>query len=440
MKKELLMLAVIMLCLICAVGHAEGKTFDGRSYTTIADAYVITESDYAKPMKWESTKQATVYFSLTAPRDGTYYITVKPKTSNPAYLYVYDRAQTQILKKSVYQNQMYVYAYKAGKYEKIYFGIYFSSKREGTFSICFDNQHVAGLFSEVTKEPTCTEAGVRTYPCELCNNPAKTEAIPKTGHTGTWKTTKAATCTAAGEKTLECTVCKQKVKEAIPATGHTPGSWVTVQAATTTAEGKQTKSCTVCGTVLETQSIPKIAQTGALSASATSMGNDGSFTVTLSIQNNPGIAYFGIDSNAASKGVTIENAQATGIAQGWSVSTGNKIVLYSTSDATGNGAFLVLTMKSASKEETELSFTVSECYNSNEKNVTVTGTSVKIKKGGLLGDCNGDGVVDGRDLLRLARYIAGAGVEIDRSAADITGDGNVDGRDVLRLAKQLAGN
>ena len=54
------------------------------------------------------------------------------------------------------------------------------------------------------------------------------------------------------------------------------------------------------------------------------------------------------------------------------------------------------------------------------------------------GDSNGDGVVDGRDLLRLARYIAGSGVDINVSAADLNGDGIVDGRDVLRLAKKLA--
>ena len=55
------------------------------------------------------------------------------------------------------------------------------------------------------------------------------------------------------------------------------------------------------------------------------------------------------------------------------------------------------------------------------------------------GDVNGDGTVDGRDLLRLARFIAGNNVTIDAAAADMNGDGNVDGRDVLRLAKKLAG-
>ena len=57
----------------------------------------------------------------------------------------------------------------------------------------------------------------------------------------------------------------------------------------------------------------------------------------------------------------------------------------------------------------------------------------------ILGDANGDGYVDGRDLLRLARYMAGDGVTVDMAGADVNGDGNVDGRDVLRLAKQLAG-
>ena len=57
------------------------------------------------------------------------------------------------------------------------------------------------------------------------------------------------------------------------------------------------------------------------------------------------------------------------------------------------------------------------------------------------GNVNGDanGTVDGRDLLRLARYLAGQDVTIDRKAADVNGDGLIDGRDLLRLARFLAG-
>ena len=57
----------------------------------------------------------------------------------------------------------------------------------------------------------------------------------------------------------------------------------------------------------------------------------------------------------------------------------------------------------------------------------------------LSGDVNGDGTVDGRDLLRLAKHLAGNAVQIDASAADLNGDGQIDGRDLLRLAKFLAG-
>ena len=60
-----------------------------------------------------------------------------------------------------------------------------------------------------------------------------------------------------------------------------------------------------------------------------------------------------------------------------------------------------------------------------------------VRPGNVTGDA--DGVVDGRDLLRLARYLAGQDVTIDRKAADVNGDGEIDGRDLLRLARFLAG-
>ncbi len=54
---------------------------------------------------------------------------------------------------------------------------------------------------------------------------------------------------------------------------------------------------------------------------------------------------------------------------------------------------------------------------------------------GLLGDVNGDGTVDGRDVIRLLRYQTGEGVTIVRENSDVNGDGVVDGRDALRLLK-----
>jgi len=64
---------------------------------------------------------------------------------------------------------------------------------------------------------------------------------------------------------------------------------------------------------------------------------------------------------------------------------------------------------------------------------TVTVTDI------LYGDVNGDGEIDGADVTRLRRYIAGWDVEIDHDAADVNDDGEIDGADVTRLRRYIAG-
>lgn len=56
----------------------------------------------------------------------------------------------------------------------------------------------------------------------------------------------------------------------------------------------------------------------------------------------------------------------------------------------------------------------------------------------LPGDVNGDKVVDGKDALRLLRYVADNPVEIVARNADVNGDGVVNGKDSLRLLKYIA--
>ena len=63
--------------------------------------------------------------------------------------------------------------------------------------------------------------------------------------------------------------------------------------------------------------------------------------------------------------------------------------------------------------------------------------SVTVKKNSH-GDVNGDGKIDRKDLLRIAKYIAKWNVEVDKSGADVNGDGNIDRKDFLRLAKYIA--
>ncbi len=66
--------------------------------------------------------------------------------------------------------------------------------------------------------------------------------------------------------------------------------------------------------------------------------------------------------------------------------------------------------------------------------------SVCEKTIGIPGDANGDGNVNGRDVLLLRQYLAGGyDVTIDEGACDVNNDGKVNARDVLLLRQYLAG-
>lgn len=70
--------------------------------------------------------------------------------------------------------------------------------------------HVSHNWDEgvVTKEPTCTETGIKTYTCTECNG-TKTEEIPALGHTwSNWTTTSEATVSAKEVQKRTCSVCK----------------------------------------------------------------------------------------------------------------------------------------------------------------------------------------------------------------------------------------
>lgn len=76
---------------------------------------------------------------------------------------------------------------------------------------------------EITKEPTQTATGIKTYTCKTCHK-TRTETIPMlTGHHWDDGTViKEPTCTESGEKIYHCTDedCNESYTETIKATGH----------------------------------------------------------------------------------------------------------------------------------------------------------------------------------------------------------------------------
>lgn len=141
----------------------------------------------------------------------------------------------------------------------------------------------------VTKQPTCTEAGTKTYTCTSCGK-TKTTEIAATGHqhteirnkkeatckeegyTGdtyctdcgakvssgqaiakidhTWdngKVTTEATCEHTGVRTYTCSVCGETKEEEIPKTDHTYDEGTVTKKPTCTETGIKMYTCTVCG-------------------------------------------------------------------------------------------------------------------------------------------------------------------------------------------------
>ena len=125
-------------------------------------------------------------------------------------------------------------------------------ERPGSRMVIPKTEHQMGDWT-VTKEATCTEAGIRTRKCEydkctLCNGVPyeQTESIPALGHDWNNVETKA-TCIKAGFVQQICKTCGEKGERIeIPATGHSFGAGVYVTEPTCTSQGLIEFTCESC--------------------------------------------------------------------------------------------------------------------------------------------------------------------------------------------------
>jgi len=103
--------------------------------------------------------------------------------------------------------------------------------------------HTWGEWS--TPTATCTQDGISTRKCSVCNS-TETKTVGATGHSwGDWETTREATCTANGREQRQCSACKETETRIINAPGHSYEAVVT--APTCTENGYTTHTCSVCG-------------------------------------------------------------------------------------------------------------------------------------------------------------------------------------------------
>ena len=199
------------------------------------------------------------------------------------------------------------YTGSANDWAEIEIGGHNSCLTDATIHYNFDPSHIHSYTSSITKQPTCTEDGTKTFKCD-CGD-TYTETIPAKGHTivtdkavaatcttngktegshcsvcgevikaqkvvkatghkfGSWSTTKSATCTENGTQTRKCSTCGKTETKTIPAAGHKSGNWIVDKPAAIGVNGSKHKECTVCGKILEKAEIPALAATDISGAS-----------------------------------------------------------------------------------------------------------------------------------------------------------------------------
>ena len=96
----------------------------------------------------------------------------------------------------------------------------------------------------VTKEPTCTEAGVKTFVCENDETHTYTEVMEALGHDAVQHEAQKVTCTEIGWDAYEtCKRCDYTTKVEIPALGHIMDKVEVTKEFTCTEAGKEVISC-----------------------------------------------------------------------------------------------------------------------------------------------------------------------------------------------------
>lgn len=112
--------------------------------------------------------------------------------------------------------------------------------------------------SEVVKEATCAEEGLRVSTCASCGQELSRETVARLPHTMKTEITRQPDCCNEGEETTACAVCGgEQATNTIPKLPHTEEVLVSREA-TCTQEGEKTTACAVCSEIISTETTPKL--------------------------------------------------------------------------------------------------------------------------------------------------------------------------------------
>ena len=215
----------------------------------------------------------------------------------------------------------------------------------------------------VTTPATCTADGVESRSC-VCGV-IESRVIGALGHDyGEWAVTTPATCTATGVESRVCANDESHVESRVtPALGHNYGDWTVTTGATCVADGVESRVCANDASHIETRSIAATGTHNYVDGVCTMCGaaqpaparlavSDATahagqqFTVTVSLENNPGISTLVVlpiayDHDA----LTLVSVSDLGLFD--SYTKGLKYVFDSPENVVGNGDLMTLTFEVA---------------------------------------------------------------------------------------------
>ncbi len=184
-----------------------------------------------------------------------------------------------------------------------------------------------------------------------------------------------------------------------------------------------------------------------LNASASDIGEDGSFVVLLSIAGNPGIGGITISSDFANYGISLVGAEASGIANSAQIAGASRISMISADEFSGDGEIARLTFNANGQENTTLRFDVDKATRADGSLVIINGASVSARRiagsetnsSRTPGDANEDGIVDIVDAMIILRYDCGWDVSVNIGNSDVNADDIVDIVDAMIILRYDCG-